>query len=65
METLVGIHRPSNYDEMSMHESLLFADSLKVHNPSHVLHGCVVYWMLADTKPRPYALICLCFCLCI
>lgn len=41
METLTSSaavpihHRTSNYDEMSMHQSLLFADSLKVFPSSH------------------------------
>lgn len=51
METLTSIHCPSNYDEMSMHQSLLFADSLKdLKNLRSQLYSAAEYFELSYTN---------------
>ncbi|KAJ8435201.1 hypothetical protein Cgig2_028387 [Carnegiea gigantea] len=51
METLTSIHRPSNYDEMSMHQSLLFAESLKdLKNLRSQLYSAAEYFELSYTN---------------
>lgn len=52
METLTSIHHPpSNYDEMSMHQSMLFADGLKdLKNLRSQLYSAAEYFELSYTN---------------